>query len=85
MADGLTELRESELGQPRAGSTRPSSLLFHLSVCLSICLSVVTTETAVWKDDAEVIIRKITHMSRTENRQSVSGIGGKVCVWDLGL
>lgn len=42
----------------------------------------LTTVTAVWKDDdAEVIIRKITHMSRSgNNRQSVSGIGGELCV-----
>lgn len=51
----------------------------------------VPAATAVWKDDdAEVIIRKIAHMSRSGNR-SVSGIGGKVCahtsvfrLWECG-
>ncbi len=87
MTDGLTEL----LCFVSQSWASPEPVQPVCLVCWSICLSVhlplsvVTTATAVWKDDAEVIIRKITHMSRSENRQSVSGIGGKVCVrgiWD---
>lgn len=78
MTDGLLCFVSQSWASPEPVQLVP---LVCLSVCLSISLSAVTTATAVWKDDdAEVIIQKITHMSRRGNRQFVSGIGGNLCV-----